>query len=192
MGGRVSIPLRLYDYGAGAASPGDRIQCTGSLWRGEGRSNPGGFDFDAWLRRGGVTLCATANEVTRREGRPGAGGFFAGLRGACGERLDTLFGEQALLARGMLLGDKQDMPEELYDQYRNAGLAHLLAVSGLHVTCMAAAIAFVLAPGLGTSPSSSPWSHLMLCPVGGPASAVRGDHVRRHGLALPGASPTTA
>lgn len=176
-GERLHTRLRLYDYGAGAASPGDRIQCTGSLWRGEGRSNPGGFDFDAWLRRGGVTLCATANEVTRRGGRPGAGGFFAGLRGACGERLDTLFGEQALLARGMLLGDKQDMPEELYDQYRNAGLAHLLAVSGLHVTCMAAAIAFVLA-ALGMGRHAAFLVTLALTSfyallVGAPASAIR-------------------
>ncbi|MGI6236297.1 MAG: ComEC/Rec2 family competence protein [Candidatus Excrementavichristensenella sp.] len=176
-GERLHTRLRLYDYGAGAASPGDRIQCIASLWRGEGRRNPGGFDFDAWLRRDGVGLCATANEVTRREGRPGPGGFFAGLREAFGERLDALYGDQALLARGMLLGDKQDMPEELYDRYRNAGLAHLLAVSGLHVTCMAAAIAFVLAAlGLGRHVAFLVTLALTSCYallVGAPASAVR-------------------
>ena len=41
---------------------------------------------------------------------------------------------QAELARALLLGQRDDLPAELNEQWRRAGTAHLLAISGLHVS----------------------------------------------------------
>ena len=41
---------------------------------------------------------------------------------------------QAELARALLLGQRDDLPAELSDEWRRAGTAHLLAISGLHVS----------------------------------------------------------
>ena len=41
---------------------------------------------------------------------------------------------QAELARALLLGQRDDLPGELNDEWRRAGTAHLLAISGLHVS----------------------------------------------------------
>ncbi|MCY4576200.1 MAG: ComEC/Rec2 family competence protein [Chloroflexi bacterium] len=41
---------------------------------------------------------------------------------------------QAELARALLLGQRDDLPSELSDEWRRAGTAHLLAISGLHVS----------------------------------------------------------
>ena len=41
---------------------------------------------------------------------------------------------QAELARALLLGQRDDLPSELNDEWRRAGTAHLLAISGLHVS----------------------------------------------------------
>ena len=41
---------------------------------------------------------------------------------------------QAELARALLLGQRDDLPAELSEQWRRAGTAHLLAISGLHVS----------------------------------------------------------
>lgn len=41
---------------------------------------------------------------------------------------------QAELARALLLGQRDDLPAELNDEWRRAGTAHLLAISGLHVS----------------------------------------------------------
>lgn len=58
--------------------------------------------------------------------------------------------ERALMA-GFLLGDTRDLPDVVVEQFRNAGLSHLLAVSGANV-------AFVLAlagPGLRRLPRTA-------------------------------------
>lgn len=41
---------------------------------------------------------------------------------------------QAELARALLLGQRDDLPAELNEEWRRAGTAHLLAISGLHVS----------------------------------------------------------
>lgn len=46
------------------------------------------------------------------------------------ENLDE---EYSGLALGMLFGDRQSVDETVYDDFSSAGIAHLLAVSGLHV-----------------------------------------------------------
>lgn len=66
-------------------------------------------------------------------------GMLLQIRRVIGERIDELFPDQLGAAKGMLLGDKGDMDEELLTAFRDAGLAHLLAVSGLHVSVLAGA-----------------------------------------------------
>lgn len=42
-------------------------------------------------------------------------------------------GQEGALLQGILTGDKSDLNDALYTSFRRSGLAHLLAVSGLHV-----------------------------------------------------------
>jgi competence protein ComEC len=53
--------------------------------------------------------------------------------------------EQAALARGMVLGQDQALPEDLREAFRTSGLAHLLAASGQNVMLLAALVLAVLA-----------------------------------------------
>lgn len=46
---------------------------------------------------------------------------------------DALFGEMSGAAKGMLLGDRDDMHYLTFLAYRRSGMLHLLTVSGLHV-----------------------------------------------------------
>ena len=56
---------------------------------------------------------------------------------------DNLDEEYAGLARGMLFGDSSAIDDEVYSDFSNAGIAHLLAVSGLHVAFLVALLLFV-------------------------------------------------
>lgn len=47
---------------------------------------------------------------------------------------DVFPDENGALAVGMLLGDKSEISAETYDSFRAAGIAHLICVSGLHLT----------------------------------------------------------
>lgn len=46
----------------------------------------------------------------------------------------ALPGGEGELLKGMLLGDKTGVPEEINESFRNVGLSHLFAVSGLHLS----------------------------------------------------------
>lgn len=48
------------------------------------------------------------------------------------------------VARGMLLGDKYDIDETISAEFRNLGISHLLAVSGLHMSVITASILYIL------------------------------------------------
>lgn len=52
----------------------------------------------------------------------------------------SLFGEQAPLLQAMLWGYKGDISAEAYAAYRMSGIAHVLALSGLHVSFVAALV----------------------------------------------------
>ncbi|MEZ4627503.1 MAG: ComEC/Rec2 family competence protein [Eubacteriales bacterium] len=43
----------------------------------------------------------------------------------------------------MILGDSSDIDDEMLTAFRNTGIAHLLAVSGLHVSLLAAAFSLL-------------------------------------------------
>lgn len=72
-----------------------------------------------------------------------------GLRRHVADRLQsTLSPEAAALARTVLLGERGRLDEGTRDAVRGAGLSHVLAVSGLHVTLLAGAAAMLLGLGL--------------------------------------------
>ena len=48
------------------------------------------------------------------------------------------------ICQALILGDKSGMNGDLYDNISASGLAHVLAVSGLHITTLAAALYFLL------------------------------------------------
>ncbi len=52
--------------------------------------------------------------------------------------------KSASIAQALVLGDKFGIDDDLYDDIKASGLAHVLAVSGLHVSTLAGALYFVL------------------------------------------------
>ncbi|MGJ5642507.1 ComEC/Rec2 family competence protein [Formosa sp. S-31] len=57
------------------------------------------------------------------------------------------FGQEELsVITALLLGQRQDVSDVLYDNYAKAGVVHILAVSGLHVGILLLLIHFILSP----------------------------------------------
>ena len=52
--------------------------------------------------------------------------------------------DTAAIATALVFGDRQGLDEQLYDCIRDSGLAHVLAVSGLHVTALATVVMWLL------------------------------------------------
>lgn len=61
---------------------------------------------------------------------------------------DTLFAnmseKNASVAYAVLFGNKNDLDQDVYDSYKSAGIVHLVAVSGLHVSFLMALLGWIL------------------------------------------------
>ena len=126
---------------------GRHITLTGVLRQPQGKRNPGGFDYRAYLARQDVVGIIDAKGLLRIDGQ---GGFLPGrwieaLRIRTERVIDTIYSESgtvepslhAQLLKGILLGKRSDLPTETLDIFRNSGTFHVLAVSGLHVGLVA-------------------------------------------------------
>ncbi len=131
--------LRVYVYGEQlSAHAGDAVSFTGELFEPKGRTNPGGFDFARFLWARGTPLCASAKPETLAIS-PGAS-WVGALRERITRAIERAFPGNAPLAQALVLGDKSALSDALADDFRIAGLSHLLAVSGLHISCLALAL----------------------------------------------------
>lgn len=61
-------------------------------------------------------------------------------RAHIGNTIDALFQERSPLVRALLIADQDDIPRDLRDMYADAGLVHMLSVSGMHVAIIASAL----------------------------------------------------
>jgi competence protein ComEC len=67
-------------------------------------------------------------------------GVLPRLRARAARSIDLTFGDDAPLARALLIADQRQIPTEMRDRYAAAGLVHMLSISGLHVAVIAAAM----------------------------------------------------
>jgi competence protein ComEC len=131
------------------------VTLQGEISLAPGKRNPGGFDFGGYLRRRGVWGQLYVQKVTSFT--PGPPSLQERLRQAVVAGLPE---REAGLAQAMHLGIRDDLGE-LRDVFAASGLAHILALSGLNVAVLVAALGFVLSPlGLWRYPA------LMLLVVG--------------------------
>ncbi len=66
------------------------------------------------------------------------------LRDAVGRRIRSLYGTRAPLVEAIIMGRRDDTDPQLRRSFVNAGIAHLLAISGLHVGVLAGWIVILL------------------------------------------------
>ena len=125
---------------------GQTLQTTVSLSLPVGARNEGGMDKRLYYFTQGVSCTAYAKgSVSLQDGPQGIYGALLALRSQSTERLIELLGkENGSLAAGVLHGDTAPIPDDVQADFRDSGLSHLLSVSGLHVSLLAAAIAFLL------------------------------------------------
>ncbi len=81
-----------------------------------------------------------AEPFHRRQLRAGDSNPLAVIRARAARKIDTVFGEDAGIARALLIADQREIPTEMRDRYAAAGLVHMLSISGLHVAVIASAM----------------------------------------------------
>jgi competence protein ComEC len=116
------------------------------------RPRKGTADYAGYLRSRGIAgELLVDHVVVKRRWRGGLSGMLDRMRERAGRSVDAgMPKEQAALTRGMVLGQDETIAEAVRQDFRDSGLAHLLAVSGQNVMLLAAlALPLLAAAGLG-------------------------------------------
>lgn len=122
--------------------PVNRLKVGVNLWvRGKAElfqeaRNPGEFDYRMYYRSQKLRCRIKADKIETAGGDEAA--FWrqiSSVRQFVKEALAFLYGEEDRgVFQAILLGDKSEMDSEIRELYQDGGIAHVLAVSGLHVS----------------------------------------------------------
>ncbi|MDD5016840.1 MAG: DNA internalization-related competence protein ComEC/Rec2 [Eubacteriales bacterium] len=143
--GQACGNIKLYEESAGTFACGDVVAATAEVEIPKGVRNPGGFDEKLYLLSQGIVYKAYADGAETIGTEGGLAVMFANVREFIGDTIEGIFEEDiAPVAKAMLLGDKQGLDEQTYSAFKDTGMAHVLAVSGLHAGILIAFVYYLL------------------------------------------------
>ena len=119
-------------------NPGNSVELSGFYQKGKERRNPGEFDYNKYLQSINITGTVSINSVSGMKIISEKKDFYTStlfqIRKFINDRIYELHNSQtSSLLRGLLLADRYEINYDLKTQFINAGVVHVLAVSGLHV-----------------------------------------------------------
>lgn len=196
-GGRSqTIEVRSYEPAPPGLRIGDELLARGSLREVSvrGARTPEAASYARYLLRSGVRRRMQAKSIiSTGHSRAGPVGAIDAIRNRADRALALgLNPEPAALLRGMVLGGDAGLPEETAEEFRVAGLSHILAVSGQNVLLIV-----ILVQAILMALDTPRWSriaipavvvliYVLLC--GAQASVVRAGAMGLAGLAAIAAS----
>ena len=120
---------------------GQRVAAPLRLHPATGFRNPGTYDVAAHLAREGIHVVATTRaESVEPLDDPGPPWSVRVKRASVAAIGSALPPASAALLAGLLLGDRTELPRDIDDAFRRAGVYHVLAVSGFNVGILAASV----------------------------------------------------
>ncbi len=152
----VKIPARiLLSARAGEVVPraGESWRLQVRLKRPHGFQNPGGFDYEAYLLRQGIRARGNVRAWQQRLPSPAPRYAVDRVREAIGERIRAALPDhpQAGIVEALANGHARGIERRQWDVLRRTGTLHLVAISGLHIS-LVAAIAFFIGRWLWSLP----------------------------------------
>ena len=157
-----------------ALQPGARLAVRAWLMPPAPAAVPGAYDFSraAWFQRIGATGRALDVAVTA----PPSAQSWSALLSVWRQRLadhirERLPGSEGGIAAALATGDQGGIPEADAEAMRRSGLAHLLSVSGLHLTAVVGAVMLLTLKLLALGPALALRFRLILVAAGAGALA---------------------
>ncbi len=150
------VRVSLHDETGIAPSPGLRVMTTGHLSPPAGPTEPGGFDFQRHAFFEGLGAIGYSRVPLMRSA-PAEGGFalaVARARAVVGDALRArMDGQTGQVAAAITTGDRSGLSPEVTEALRASNLAHLLAISGLHMGLLVGFVFWAVRGGLALIPS---------------------------------------
>jgi competence protein ComEC len=136
--------------------PGDRIRLRALLMPPSPPVEPRGFDFarQAYFQGlGAVGYALSRPELLSRADARGWSLGLAALRQTIAHHITAAVpGTAGAIAVALFVGLRGALPDEIWDQWAIAGIAHLLSISGLHMALVAGTLFFAVRIALALAP----------------------------------------
>lgn len=132
---------------------GDLLVLRSTLQQPSPARNFDGFDYRRYLRQQRIHWLLTSKGMDSVQHQPGTFQFSSvqllrftdDLRGMLSERIDQVFpAASASFMKGILIGIRDDLDPERFNQFSALGLTHIIAISGLHVSVLLGVIIWLL------------------------------------------------
>jgi competence protein ComEC len=147
---RAGVPprLRLAWYRAPSRpQAGECWRLVVTLKRRSGFANPGGFDFEGHLFREGIGATGYVRDDSRNRRFDIASARYTvtRIRAWLASRMEQAVPDTPMLGvlQGLAVGDAQKVSPEQWRVFAATGTTHLMAISGLHITMIAALAAWL-------------------------------------------------
>ncbi|MGM0441429.1 MAG: ComEC/Rec2 family competence protein [Elusimicrobiota bacterium] len=134
----------LLNYDGSDLPSGSLVKIRGNFKKPPGKINPGQFDFKKYLKLKGIFTTVQVTEIEKVSISP-PGAFLSRIREYISRKLENYFPEEkGKILNGMLLGRPGELSDLRRQKFRDAGISHILAVSGLHVGLVLYAVYYIL------------------------------------------------
>lgn len=148
--GSLSESLKREDY---PIKPGQRWQLATRLQRPHGNANPLGFDYEVWLLEQGIR----ATGAVRQHGAIknacldefvwSANQMVNRWRDSLRQRIHRTLpnAEYVGVITALVMGDQREIAQSDWKIFNRTGVAHLISISGLHITMLSGLVAWIVA-----------------------------------------------
>lgn len=147
-GERLGEKVRTNIYQDEEIGRGSRISLRGQLYRPMENTNPMLYNHRKYLLTKNIKYMVRTEEISHH---PNSGPieFGYGMQNSFKDRLDKVFDKglspvNSGFMKALLTGEKDSLEQEEYDLYREMGIAHILAISGLHIGILAGFLLFIM------------------------------------------------
>ena len=131
---------------------GDKIKLNGEYQRPEIQRNYKGFDYSEYLKQFKIygTIKCSKIEMINQKADINIFKFANEISNKMIQNTKKVLDEEtSSILLGLILGYKTDIDGDTQENFRNASMAHLLAVSGMHITYVILGINIILRKTLG-------------------------------------------
>ena len=125
--------------------PGDIIKINGKFNKAQSKRNYGGFNYRNYLKQKKVYGIVYVDNVSIIENKFDIYNILGKVKKSINDKINLLYKNQEnSFLKSILIGESEELEDEIKENFRKSSLSHILAISGMHISYIVLALKFIL------------------------------------------------
>ncbi len=135
--------IKILVYSRNEFIYGDILKIKGTLFKPEKSRNPGGFSERDYLALKRIHYKMFSDDIEKVDFKISFNSIVKKMSAYTSEVYDNIFPKrEAAIIKAMVIGDRSGLDDITSELFKNAGIYHIIAISGMHIGIFSAAILF--------------------------------------------------